>query len=105
MIGPRCYNDNGVFVQRCIVTSARIPRGTVSSFITPPSAPLVIPISPKTANGQRAGMNNSLTRTRLKPVLMSGGYAQFTYSFNYWGPTGVNRDTFVYVRKIETPEF
>jgi nitrate reductase alpha subunit len=50
-------------------------------------------------------MNNSLTRTRLKPVLMSGGYAQFTYSFNYWGPTGVNRDTFVYVRRIEKPEY
>jgi nitrate reductase alpha subunit len=31
---------------------------------------------------------------------MMGGYAQFTYGFNYWGPTGVNRDTFVYVRKL-----
>ena len=61
-----------------------------------------IPISPR--RGRRAGMNNSLTRARLKPVLMSGGYAQFTYSFNYWGPTGVNRDTFVYVRRIDTPE-
>ena len=50
-------------------------------------------------------MNNSLTRTRLKPVLMSGGYAQFTYAFNYWGPTGVNRDTFVYVRRIDKPSY
>jgi nitrate reductase alpha subunit len=50
-------------------------------------------------------MNNSLTRARLKPVLMSGGYAQFTYFFNYWGPTGVNRDTFVYVRRIDRPEW
>ena len=33
-------------------------------------------------------MNNSLDRVNLKPVLMCGGYAQFTYSFNYWGPTG-----------------
>ena len=31
---------------------------------------------------------------------MAGGYAQFTYAFNYWGPTGVNRDTFAYVRKL-----
>ena len=95
------YNDNGVFVQRC-VTSARIPRGTV--FVYHATERTVgVPISPR--RGSRAGMNNSLTRTRLKPVLMSGGYAQFTYSFNYWGPTGVNRDTFVYVSRIDTPEY
>ena len=46
-----------------------------------------------------------LTRARLKPVLMSGGYGQFTYAFNYWGPTGVNRDTFVYLRRIERPDY
>ena len=39
---------------------------------------------------------------RLKPNLMVGGYGQFTYHFNYWGPTGVNRDTFVRVRKIDS---
>jgi len=95
------YNDNGVFVQRAI-SSARIPRGTV--FVYHATERTVgIPISPR--RQKRAGMNNSLTRARLKPVLMSGGYAQFTYAFNYWGPTGVNRDTFVYVRRIDRPEF
>ncbi len=95
------YNDNGVFVQRC-TTSSRIPRGTV--FVYHATERTVgIPISPR--RGKRAGMNNSLTRTRLKPVLMSGGYAQFTYGFNYWGPTGVNRDTFVYVRRIDRPNY
>jgi nitrate reductase alpha subunit len=95
------YNDNGVFCQRAI-TSARIPRGTV--FVYHATERTVgIPISPR--RKKRAGMNNSLTRARLKPVLMSGGYAQFTYSFNYWGPTGVNRDTFVYVRRVDRPEF
>jgi nitrate reductase alpha subunit len=95
------YNDNGVFVQRCILSS-RIPRGTV--FVYHATERTVgIPISPKSKS--RAGINNSLTRARLKPVLMSGGYAQFTYSFNYWGPTGVNRDTFAYVRRIDKPEF
>ncbi len=95
------FNDNGVFVQRCAV-SARIPRGTVFVYhatertISVPKSPL---------RGRRAGMNNSLTRARLKPVLMSGGYAQFTYAFNYWGPTGVNRDTNVFVRKVEKVEF
>jgi len=93
------FNDNGVFVQRAIV-SARIPRGTV--FVYHATERTVgIPKSP--LRGKRAGMNNSITRTRLKPVLMSGGYAQFTYAFNYWGPVGVNRDTWVYVRKLETP--
>ena len=94
-------NDNGVFVQRSIV-SARIPAGTV--FIYHATERTVgIPKSP--SRGKRAGMNNSLTRARLKPVLMSGGYAQFTYAFNYWGPTGVNRDTHVFVRRIEKPDF
>ncbi len=94
-------NDNGVFVQRAIV-SARIPAGTV--FIYHATERTVgIPKSP--SRGKRAGMNNSLTRARLKPVLMSGGYAQFTYAFNYWGPTGVNRDTHVFVRRIEKPDF
>jgi len=95
------YNDNGVFVQRANV-SARIPRGNV--FVYHATERTVgIPKSP--SRGRRAGMNNSLTRARLKPVLMAGGYAQFSYAFNYWGPTGVNRDTFVFVRKVENPEF
>ncbi len=95
------FNDNGVFVQRAVI-SARIPSGTV--FVYHATERTVgIPKSP--LRGKRAGMNNSLTRARLKPVLMAGGYAQFTYFFNYWGPTGVNRDTFVFVRKIEKPDF
>jgi nitrate reductase alpha subunit len=95
------FNDNGVFVQRAIV-SARIPCGAV--FVYHATERTVgIPKSP--LRGKRAGMNNSLTRARLKPVLMSGGYAQFTYFFNYWGPTGVNRDTYVFVRRIEEPKF
>ena len=95
------FNDNGVFVQRAIVSS-RIPPGTVFVYHATERT-IGIPISP--LRGKRAGMNNSITRARLKPVLMSGGYAQFTYLFNYWGPTGVNRDTFVYVRRIDKPDF
>lgn len=95
------YNDNGVFVQRCI-TSARIPRGTV--FIYHATERTVgIPVSPM--KNRRAGMHNSLTRVLLKPLLMSGGYAQFTYFLNYWGPPGINRDSFVFIRKIEEPKF
>jgi nitrate reductase alpha subunit len=95
------HNDNGVFVQRAIV-SARIPTGTVFIYHATERT-IGIPKSP--LRGKRAGMNNSLTRARLKPVLMSGGYAQFSYAFNYWGPTGNNRDTYVFVRRIEPPEY
>jgi nitrate reductase / nitrite oxidoreductase, alpha subunit len=52
------------------------------------------------AGHRRAGGHNSLTRVRLKPNLMAGGYGQFTFHFNYWGPTGCNRDTHILVRKL-----
>jgi nitrate reductase alpha subunit len=64
-----------------------------------PERTLGVPKSPERGN-RRAGGHNSLTRVRLKPLFMIGGYAQFTYAFNYWGPTGVNRDTFVVVKKL-----
>ncbi len=95
------YNDHGVFVQRAAVSS-RIPRGSV--FVYHATERTVgIPKSPR--RKRRAGIHNSLDRTKLKPLLMSGGYAQFTYAFNYWGPVGVNRDTFVYVRRIDPPTY
>ncbi len=50
---------------------------------------------------RRAGGHNSLTRTRINPVQLAGGYAQFTYALNYWGPTGPQRDTYTVVRKAE----
>ncbi|HEX6896463.1 MAG TPA: hypothetical protein VF146_14390, partial [Bryobacteraceae bacterium] len=58
-----------------------------------------VPKSPLRKN-RRAGGHNSLNRIRLKPNLMVGGYGQFAYHFNYWGPTGVNRDTHILVRKL-----
>ena len=91
------FNDNGVVVTRSAV-SARIPRG-VAFYYHSPERTISIPKSPLRGN-RRAGGHNSLTRTRLNPVLMAGGYAQFTYAFNYWGPTGVNRDTWALVRKL-----
>ena len=81
------------------VVSARVPRG-VCIFYHSPERTISVPKSPLRGN-RRAGGHNSLTRTRLKPVLMMGRYGQFTFGFNYWGPTGVNRDTHVLVRKLE----
>lgn len=96
------FNDYGVYSTRAIV-SARIPKGiclvyhaTERTYTVPKS---------EVRGGKRSGGHNSLTRVRLKPNLMAGGYGQFTYHFNYWGPVGVNRDTFVIVQKLKKLEF
>jgi nitrate reductase alpha subunit len=91
------HNDHGVLVTRACV-SARIPRGICIVYHSPERT-LGVPKSPLRGN-RRAGGHNSVTRTRLKPNLMVGGYGQFTYHFNYWGPVGCNRDTHIYVRKL-----
>jgi nitrate reductase alpha subunit len=97
------YNDHGVVVTRAVV-SARVPDG-VCIWYHSPERTISIPKSPL-RGGKRAGGHNSLTRARLKPVLMMGGYGQFTFHLNYWGPTGVNRDAHVLVRKLEgEPQF
>lgn len=91
------FNDNGVVVTRAVV-SARIPPGICMQYHAPERTH-GIPKSPLRKN-RRAGGHNSLTRTRLKPNFMIGGYGQFTYHFNYWGPVGCNRDTQLLVRKL-----
>lgn len=91
------YNDHGVVCTRACV-SARVPRGLCMIYHSPERT-LSVPKSPERGN-RRAGGHNSLTRVRLKPLFMIGGYAQFTYAFNYWGPQGVNRDTYVLVKKL-----
>lgn len=91
------HNDHGVVVTRACV-SARIPPGICIIYHSPERT-YSVPKSPLRKN-RRAGGHNSLTRTRLKPNLMVGGYGQFTYHFNYWGPTGCNRDTHILVRKL-----
>ncbi len=91
------HNDHGVVVTRAAV-SARIPPGICIQYHSPERT-YSVPKSPL-RNWKRAGGHNSLTRVRLKPNLMVGGYGQFTYHFNYWGPVGSNRDTHVMVRKL-----
>ena len=92
------YNDHGVVVTRAVV-SARLPRG-IAFLYHSPERTIGVPKSPLRGN-RRAGGHNSLNRIRLKPSLMLGGYGQFTYAWNYWGPTGANRDTFILVRKLQ----
>ena len=101
------YNDNGVYVARACV-SARIPKGicivyhAVERTYNIPKSQL---FRGKNGEPRRGGMNNSFTRVHLKPNLMCGGYGQFTYHFNYWGPVGSNRDTFVLVRRMDKVEY
>lgn len=92
------HNDHGVVVTRAAV-SARIPRG-IGMYYHAPERTIGVPKSPLRGN-KRAGGHNSLTRTQLKPLLMAGGYAQICYAFNAWGPPGSDRDTYVYVHKLE----
>ncbi|MCC6346862.1 MAG: nitrate reductase subunit alpha, partial [Nitrospirales bacterium] len=92
------YNDHGVVVTRAVV-SARVPRG-IGIYYHVAERTLDVPKSPL-RGGKRAGSDNSLTRTRMKPLFMIGGYAQFSYDFNYWGPPNPDRDTYVRVRKLE----
>jgi nitrate reductase alpha subunit len=92
------YNDNGVYCTRACV-SARIPKGVCIVYHSPERT-YSQPKSQVRGN-KRGGGHNSFTRIHLKPNLLMGGYGQFTYHFNYWGPVGVNRDTHVIVQKMD----
>lgn len=97
------YNDNGVVVSRAAV-SARVQPGTCLYYHAVERT-IFIPKS-QVRGGKRAGGHNSLTRTRINPLQLAGGYAQFTYGFNYWGPIGIfTRDTYCVIRKLEKLEW
>ncbi|SPL98794.1 Respiratory nitrate reductase alpha chain [[Actinomadura] parvosata subsp. kistnae] len=89
------YNRNGVVVARAIV-SHRMPAGTVYMYHAK-DRNVNVPLTEK--SGRRGGVHNSLTRLLLKPSHLIGGYAQFTYAFNYYGPTGNQRDEVTVIRR------
>ncbi|MDA1370334.1 MAG: nitrate reductase subunit alpha [Proteobacteria bacterium] len=96
------YNDHGVYCTRAVVSS-RIPRGVCIVYHVPERT-IGIPKSQVRGN-KRAGGHNSLTRIHLKPNFLAGGYGQFSYHFNYWGPIAPNRDTHVTVKKMNKVVF
>ena len=96
------YNDHGVYCTRAVV-STRIPRGVCIVYHVPERT-VGIPKSQVRGN-KRAGGHNSFTRVHLKPNLLAGGYGQFAFHFNYWGPTAVNRDTHVIIKKMDKVVF
>ena len=92
-----CFNRNGVVVARAVVTH-RIPRGMAFMHHAQDRHIYV----PKTGITEtRGGTHNSPTKIHVKPTHMIGGYAQLSYGFNYYGPTGNQRDLRVVVRKLK----
>ncbi len=85
------------------VVSARIQLGSCIIYHSPERT-ISMPKS-QLRGKRRGGGHNSVTRIKLNPVLLAGGYAQFSYGFNYWGPVGVNRDTYVIIKKLSKLEW
>lgn len=92
-----CFNQNGVVVARAVVTH-RIPRGMAFMYH---AQDRTINVPGTKMTDTRGGTHNSSTRIHVKPTHMIGGYAQLSYGFNYYGPTGNQRDLNVIIRKLE----
>ena len=89
------YNRNGVVACRAVV-SHRIPEGTCLMYHAK-DRHLNVPLTE--LGGKRGGTDNSLTRIVMKPTHFIGGYAQLSFGFNYYGPTGSQRDEVTVIRK------
>ena len=89
------YNRNGVVVARAAV-SHRIPKGTVLMYHVQ-DRNIHVPISEIT--NETGGSHNAPTKIHIKPTYAVGGYAQLSYSFNYYGPTGTQSDSVVFIKK------
>ncbi len=91
-----CFNINGALTARAVV-SQRVNEGMCMMYHAQEK---IVNVPGSEITGQRGGIHNSVTRIMLKPTQMIGGNAQFSWSFNYYGPVGNNRDGFVVVRKM-----
>ena len=88
-------NRNGVVSCRAIV-SHRMPEGTVYMYHAQDRL-IEVPLTER--NGRRGGIHNSMTRIMIKPTHIAGGYGQIAFAFNYYGPTGNNRDEVTMIRR------
>jgi nitrate reductase alpha subunit len=89
------YNKHGNVACRATV-SHRVPPG-VALFYHSQDRHVNVPVSE--ISGARGGTDNSLTRISIKPTHLIGGYAQLSWGFNYYGPTGPQRDQLIIIRK------
>jgi len=90
-----CFNVNGVVMAKAVV-SPRIPAGKAFMYH---AQERLINTPGSRISRQRGGTHNSVTRITVKPTQMIGGYAQLSYGFNYYGPTGSQRDEVIIVRR------
>lgn len=88
-------NPHGVVTARAIV-SHRMPAGTVFMYHSQ-DRNINVPLTE--TNKRRGGTHNALTRVYVKPTHLAGGYGQLTYGFNYYGPTGNQRDELTVIRR------
>jgi nitrate reductase alpha subunit len=95
------FNRNGVIACRAVV-SHRVPKGVGLMYH---SQDRHVNVPRTELSGTRGGTDNSVTRISIKPTLLVGGYAQLSYGFNYYGPTGPQRDELAVVRKLERVEY
>jgi nitrate reductase / nitrite oxidoreductase, alpha subunit len=89
------WNRNGVVACRAVV-SHRMPKGTVYMYHAK-DRHLMTPKSE--ISGWPGGSDNSLTRLVIKPTHLIGGYGQLSWAFNYYGPTGNQRDEIAVIRR------
>lgn len=92
-----CFNQNGAVVARAVLTH-RMPRGMAFMHH---AQDRTINVPATDVSATRGGTHNSPTRIHVKPTHMIGGYAQLSYGFNYYGPTGNQRDLYVVIRKLQ----
>lgn len=95
------YNDNGATMARAVV-SQRMPEG-LGYLYHNQERTVNMPVSPIT--GHRGGVHNSIAKLCPKPTHQIGGYANLSYSMNYYGSIGANRDEIVIIRKVENVEW
>lgn len=95
------YNDNGATMARAVI-SQRMPEG-LGYLYHNQERTVNMPVSP--ATGHRGGVHNSIAKLCPKPTHQIGGYANLSYSMNYYGSIGANRDEIVLIRKVEKVEW
>jgi nitrate reductase alpha subunit len=95
------FNINGAIAARAVV-SQRVKEGMLMMYHAQEK---IINMPGSEITGTRGGIHNSVTRTVMKPTHMIGGYAQYSYAFNYYGTVGSNRDEFVVLRKMKNVDW
>ncbi len=100
------YCENGIEVVRAVV-SPQVPRSMAITYhqverhINVPFSPLAKKYN---MSDLRGGNNNATTRILMNPSTMIGGYAQFSFYSNFWGPSPSERDHGVIIRKMPLDE-